>query len=244
MVERVVIELDDLPPAFEGYRIAQISDLHVGPTLRRAWLEDIVGRVNALGADMIAVTGDLIDGRVADLQAQVAPIARLRAADGVFFVTGNHEYYWDAEQWVSEVERLGLVPLVNEHRILERDGQRILLAGVTDVQADSILPAHASDPSAARAGAPQTPVSILLAHQPKSLEAARAAGYDLQLSGHTHGGQYFPWNLVIHLLEPAVAGLYRFGPLQVYVNRGTGYWGPPLRSGANAEITEIELRRA
>jgi predicted MPP superfamily phosphohydrolase len=243
VVERVVIELDNLPPAFEGFRIAQISDLHVGPTLRRSWLRNVIDQVNGLEADLIAVTGDVIDGRVEDLREVVAPLGDLRAADGVFFVTGNHEYYWDAEAWVAEFRTLGLEPLLNEHRLLSRGGASMLLAGVTDVRADDILPAHRSDPAGARAGAPETPVSLLLAHQPRSLYAAREAGYDLQLSGHTHGGQYFPWNLVIHLLQPAVAGHYRFGPLQVYVNRGTGYWGPPLRSGANAEISLVELRR-
>ena len=239
-----MIELEDLPADLEGFTIVQISDLHVGPTLRRTWLEDVVSQVNAIEADVVAVTGDAIDGHVADLREVIAPLADLRASHGAYFVTGNHEYYWDAEAWVAAMQELGLEVLLNTHRVLKVGDARLLLAGVTDHRAADILPSHESDPVLAREGAAKTDVSVLLAHQPRSLYAAKEAGYDLQLSGHTHGGQYFPWNLVIHLVHPAVAGLYRFGHLQVYVNRGTGYWGPPLRTGPKAEITRLELRRA
>ena len=243
VVHRQPVVIAGLPEALDGFTIAQISDLHVGPTLRRAWLEDVVARTNALDADVIAVTGDMIDGRVDDLREVIAPLGDLRARHGVYVVTGNHEYYWGAEAWVAELRRLGLDVLVNEHRTIPVGASTLLLAGVTDLRAHDILPAHATDPAGARKGAPETDVSVLLAHQPKSLYAAKAAGYDLQLSGHTHGGQFFPYNFLIHFFHPAVAGLYRFDDLQVYVNRGTGYWGPPLRSTAEAEITLIELQR-
>jgi len=243
-VVEVEVPIDGLPEAYDGYRIVQLSDVHVGPTIRRDHLRGIVDRANALDADLAVVTGDLIDGYVDDLREQVAPLGELRGRDGAFFVTGNHEYYWDGPAWCAEVSRLGLTVLNNEHRVLERDGARLLLAGCTDVSAGQHVASHASDPAAARAGAPECDVSLLLAHQPRSIDAAAAAGYDLQLSGHTHGGQYFPFSLLVHLAQPYVAGLAKHGPTWIYVSRGTGYWGPPMRVGAPHEITLVTLRRA
>ncbi len=243
-VVEVEVPIEGLPAAFDGYTIVQLSDVHVGPTIRREYLQAVVDRANALRADLAVVTGDLIDGYVDDLRDQVAPLAQLRGADGAFFVTGNHEYYWDGPAWCEEVARLGLTVLNNEHRVLERDGARLLLAGCTDHKAGDIVPSHASDPAAARSTAPPCDVSILLAHQPRSIEAAAEAGYDLQLSGHTHGGQYFPFNLLVHLAQPYVAGLAKHGPTWIYVSRGTGYWGPPMRVGAPHEITLLTLRSA
>src|SRR6266571_1967914 len=187
-----------------------------------------------LPSDLVAVTGDVADGLVPDLREHVAPLGRLRAPHGAYFVTGNHEYYWDVRGWIAELERLGIEVLSNEHRIVQRGAGRLLLAGVTDLSA-------ASDPAAAVAGAPPSDVRVLLAHQPRSAFAAQAAGYDLQLSGHTHGGQYFPFNLLVRLFQPFVAGLHRLESMWLYVSRGTGYWGPPLRLCAPAEITLLEL---
>ncbi len=241
-VVEVEVPLENLPPSADGFTIVQLTDVHVGPTIRKDALEEIVDRANALGGDITVVTGDLIDGYVDELRPHVAPLCRLRARYGTFFVTGNHEYYWNPLEWCEEVSRLGLTVLDNAHRVVEHAGAKILVAGVTDVGAGDILPQHASDPHKAREGAPVTDVAILLAHQPRSIYAAAEAGYDLQISGHTHGGQYFPMNLLVHLVQPYVSGLHRHGRTWIYVSRGTGYWGPPMRVGAPAEITRIRLR--
>jgi predicted MPP superfamily phosphohydrolase len=231
-----------LPAPLQGYSIAQISDIHVGPTIKRAYLNAIVNRVNALKADAIAITGDLVDGSVRRLATHTEPLRRLSARDGTFFVTGNHEYYSGAEEWIAEMRRLGLTVLLNQHVVRERDGAGVMIAGVADYTAHHFNPAHRSDPQAAAAGAPDhVQVKILLAHQPRTAEAASQAGYDLQLSGHTHGGQFFPWNLFVPLQQPFVAGLNRVRDMWVYTSRGTGYWGPPKRFGAPSEITLVRL---
>ena len=241
-VVKVDVPIAGLPAALHGYSIAQISDIHVGPTIRRAYLDAIVDRVNALGADAIAVTGDLVDGSVQRLAPHTAPLGRLKARDGAFFVTGNHEYYSGAVEWIAEVRRLGLTVLLNGHVLRRRGAASLLIAGVTDYSAHHFNPAHRSDPLAAIAGAPQdVAVKILLAHQPRSAPVAAKAGFDLQLSGHTHGGQFFPWNLFVPLQQPFVAGLHRVARLWVYTSRGTGYWGPPKRIGAPSEITLLRL---
>jgi uncharacterized protein len=233
-VVRVSVPIADLPRDLVGFRILQLSDLHIGPTIRRRFVDAVVDRANALRPDLVAVTGDVADGLVPELRDHVAPLGRLRAPHGAYFVTGNHEYYWDVRGWTRELERLGISVLSNEHRIVERGTGRLLLAGVTDLSA-------ASDPAGAVAGAPPSDVRVLLAHQPRSAYAAQAAGYDLQLSGHTHGGQYFPFNILVRLFQPFVAGMHRLESMWLYVSRGTGYWGPPLRLGAPAEITLLEL---
>ncbi len=236
------VPIAGLPPEFHGFRIVQLTDIHVGPTIRGEYLERCVAVANELGADVVAVTGDLIDGFVADLGPEVAALAQLRASAGVYFVTGNHEYYWDGPAWCAEVERLGLRVLNNRHEVIERGAARLLLAGVTDISAGGMVAEHRSDPAAARHGAPACDVSVLLAHQPRSVFAAAEAGYDLQISGHTHGGQYFPMNLLVYLAQPYVAGLARHADrMWIYVSRGTGYWGPPMRVGAPAEITLLRL---
>jgi len=234
-VVRVTVPIADLPSDLAGFRILQLSDLHIGPTIRRRFVDAVVDRANALRPDLIAVTGDVADGLVPELREHVAPLGRLQAPYGSYFVTGNHEYYWDVRGWIAELRRLGMEVLSNEHRLVQRGAGRLLLAGVTDLSA-------ASDPAAAVAGAPPSDVRVLLAHQPRSAFAAQAAGYDLQLSGHTHGGQYFPFNLLVRLFQPFVAGLHRLESMWLYVSRGTGYWGPPLRLGAPAEITLLELQ--
>jgi predicted MPP superfamily phosphohydrolase len=241
-IKRVDVPIAGLPRELDGYAIAQISDIHVGPTIKRAYLNAIVNKVNALKPDAIAVTGDLVDGSVQRLAMHTAPLSRLAAPDGVFFVTGNHEYYSGAEQWIAEVRRLGLRVLMNEHVIRHRGQASLMIAGVTDYTAQHFNPAHKSDPQLAVAGAPDgVAVKVLLAHQPRSAPAAADAGFDLQLSGHTHGGQFFPWNLFVPLQQPFVAGLNRVRSLWVYTSRGTGYWGPPKRFGAPSEITLVRL---
>lgn len=244
-VVEVEVPIAGLPAALDGFTIAQLSDIHVGPTIKRPYLQRIVERVNTLGADAIAITGDLVDGKVPELREHTAPLGALRAPHGVYVVTGNHEYYAGAHAWIDELRRLGLRVLLNEHVTIERDDATLLLAGVTDFSAGHFDPAHRSDPKAALAGAPaDATVRVLLAHQPRSAVAAAEAGFDLQLSGHTHGGQFLPWNLFVPMQQPYVAGLHRHRDMWVYVSRGTGYWGPPKRFGAPSEITRIRLRRA
>jgi predicted MPP superfamily phosphohydrolase len=238
----VDIPVTGLPKALHGFSIAQISDVHVGPTIKRGFVEGIVDRVNGLNADLIAVTGDLVDGTVAQLSHHTAPLAGLVARHGAYFVTGNHEYYSGERAWTQEIRRLGLRVLKNEHVVLNHDDESLVLAGVTDYGAHHFDPAQQSDPAAALRGAPSDAgIKILLAHQPSSAQAAANAGFDLQLSGHTHGGQFWPWNLFIHFFQPFTGGLHRLKNLWVYVSRGTGYWGPPNRFGVPSEITHIRL---
>ena len=241
-VRAVDVPIAGLPASLSGFTIAQISDLHVGPTIRRGYVEAVVDAVNALEADLVAVTGDLVDGAVAELAPHTAPLARLTARHGIYFVTGNHEYYSGVAAWVRELDRLGLRVLMNEHVVVQRDGASLVVAGVTDYGAHHYHVSHRSDPARALAGAPaDASVRVLLAHQPRSAFEAARAGYDLQLSGHTHGGQFVPWNWFVRFWQPFTAGLHRLGSLWVYVSRGTGYWGPPKRLGAPSEITRIRL---
>ena len=241
-VVTVDVPIAGLPAPLQGFTIAQISDIHVGPTIKARYLQGIVDAVNRLDADLVAVTGDLVDGSVAELRGHVAPLAGLVSRHGTFFVTGNHEYYSGAVPWMAELRRLGINVLHNQHVVLESGGSSMVLAGVTDYGAHHFDPSHKSDPVAALDGAPaQAAVRILLAHQPRSAAAAEQAGFDLQLSGHTHGGQFFPWVFLVRLQQPFTAGLHRLGGLWVYVSRGTGYWGPPKRLGAPSEITRLRL---
>ena len=240
-VKRVPVAIDNLPPDLEGFRIVQITDIHVNPTFRRSSVEEIVEVVNTLDADVVALTGDLVDGSVDQLGYDVAPLAQIKSTSGNYFVTGNHEYYSGVIEWVEEVRRLGFTVLLNEHQVVARGKARLLLAGVTDYRGGNFLTSHRSDPQKALEGAPAADVKILLAHQPKNIFAASRAGYDLQISGHTHGGQFFPWNLLVGFAQPYVYGLHTHENTQIYVSRGTGYWGPPVRVGSPSEITLIEL---
>ena len=244
-IVRVDIPIRDLPDALHGFTIAQITDIHVGPTIKRPYVDAIVDAVNALQADMIAVTGDLVDGSVRDLAGHTAPLARLTARHGAYFVTGNHEYYSGEPAWTAELQRLGLRVLMNEHVVLTHEGERLVVAGVADFSAHHFNPRQKSDPEAALRDAPaDAGARILLAHQPRSAPAAAAAGFDLQLSGHTHGGQFWPWMFFVRLQQPFTAGLHRLNDLWVYISRGTGYWGPPKRFGSPSEITHLRLVRA
>jgi len=241
-VREVEVPIAGLPGALQGLSIVQISDLHVGPTIRRPFVQRVVEAANALQPDLVVVTGDSVDGSVSDLREHIEPFAALRARHGVFAVTGNHEYYSGAPQWVAEFRRLGLQVLMNEHVLLRHRGATLLLAGVTDFSAGRFDAGEASDPVRALRGAPaEAHPRVLLAHQPRSAEAAAAAGFDLQLSGHTHGGQFLPWRWFVPLQQPYTAGLHRHAAMWVYTSRGTGYWGPPKRLGAPSEITRLRL---
>jgi predicted MPP superfamily phosphohydrolase len=238
----VEVPIRDLPAALHGFSIAQISDIHIGPTIKRGYLQSIVDAVNALDADMVAVTGDLVDGSVADLGHHVAPLAALTSRHGTYFVTGNHEYYSGAHAWIVELRRIGVQVLMNEHVVLAHGEAHLLVAGVTDYSAHHFDPSHRSDPQAALQQAPDhARIRVLLAHQPRSAAAAALAGFHLQLSGHTHGGQFLPWNFLVRFQQPFTAGLHRLKDLWVYTSRGTGYWGPPKRFGAPSEITHLRF---
>lgn len=244
-VKKVEVPIKGLDPALDGFHIVQLSDIHVGPTIKGDFLSAVVDEVNKLGADMVAITGDLIDGHVISLREDVSHLGRLKSRHGTFYVTGNHEYYWDAPGWAQEVARLGGKPLLNAHQVIQHEGAPLVVAGVNDYSAGRHIPEHASSPKKAVAGAPKDAFKLLLAHQPKSIYEAAEANIDLQLSGHTHGGQFWPWNLVVGLAHPFSAGLDMYEEKTwIYVSCGTGYWGPPMRIGAPSEITSIKLVRA
>ena len=240
-VKVVDVPMKDLPPALNGFKIAQISDMHVGPTIKRPAMKYVVATINKLEPDVVAITGDLVDGNVYELSRHVAPLAGLRSRHGTFFVTGNHEYYSGVQPWLKYLPTLGVRILLNEHVILLHHHAPIVLAGVTDFSAASYDTSHRSDVALAITGAPRAAVKVLLAHQPRSAQAAEAAGFDLQISGHTHGGQFLPWNFFVRFQQPFTAGLHRVNEMLIYISRGTGYWGPPKRFGAPSEITLLRL---
>lgn len=242
VVVQVEIPIDGLPEQLHGFRIAQITDIHVGPTIRRGYLLRIVNMVNALEADLIAITGDVVDGDVPTLRTHVAPLQSLRARDGVALVLGNHELYSGAPAWVQEFRRLGLRVLLNEHFVVRRESATIAVAGVTDHSTARFFADMACDPHAAiRGDGANADVRLLLAHQPVTAPAGSEAGYHLALHGHTHGGQWWPWNHFVRIQQPVVKGLHRFGRMWSYTSVGTGYWGPPKRH-FRSEITLLTLR--
>ena len=243
-VREVSISFPSLPKDLTGLRIAQISDLHIGPLIRESYIRRVVNTVLSSKPDLIAITGDLADGTVEKLRRPVEILRELKAPLGVYFVTGNHDYYWGAEPWLKRVAELGFIPLVNENRLLRKGDGSILIGGVTDLQSSQFVPAHRSDPRRAAAADGPVDLKILLAHRPESCLEAEPAGFDLQLSGHTHGGQFFPFSLIVRLVHRYYRGLYRHGRLRLYVNSGTGYWGPPHRFLIPAEITLLRLEAA
>jgi len=240
-LEQIRLPIRRLGRGFDGFRIVQLSDLHVSESMPTRFVDAIVDRVNAMQADLVAITGDLIDGDVEDLRERVAPLRRLRAREGLFFVTGNHEYYHGVHAWEAEVKRLGIAVLRNEHRVLRRGADALVLAGVPDYHGGQFDPSHESRPALAFFRAPEDVPRILLAHQPRSVVEAAAQRVDLQISGHTHGGQIFPFMFFVRLQQPVVSGLRKLHGIWVYTSRGTGYWGPPMRLGSRPEITEITL---
>lgn len=244
-VPEVPIRLERLPRALDGFTLAQITDLHVGPTIREREVRRVVEQTNAIRADAVVITGDLVDGSVAALGRIVGELARLRARHGVFFVTGNHDFYSGAAAWVAELRRLGITVLRNERAALGDAGASLDLAGVDDWSARRTGPDGTTDLDRALAGRdPERPL-VLLAHQPRGLGEAVAKGVELQVSGHTHGGQIFPFDLLVRAAYPYVQGLYAHeegaARGQIYVSRGTGYWGPPLRLGNPPEIAKLVL---
>jgi uncharacterized protein len=247
-IHEVPVRLERLPPALSGYTVAQISDLHVGPALRAPTVRRVVEQTNALKPDLVAITGDLVDGSVEELGSTVAELARLRARHGVVFVTGNHEYYSGVEPWLAELRRLGIRVLQQERIEVGEPGASFDLAGVDDWGYAASRPGgYAGALGRALAGRDPERSLVLLQHQPRGVDEAVRAGVELQLSGHTHGGQIFPFTLLVAAVYPYVAGLYphRSGSDrgQIFVSRGTGFWGPPMRLGSPPEIAKIVLTR-
>ncbi len=253
-VHRLTIPIRALPGAFTGYRIAQLTDVHLHGRSDRGRLQQLVAQVNALNVDLIALTGDVVDGPFDDLRSELAPLGELRARDGVYVAMGNHENYAGADACAEEFRRFGFRVLLNEHQVVAHGLDRIVIAGVTNPQrgmhgakytaVQGLIGTMRSNPVVAIAAAPQDTPRILLAHQPKSVADARGLGFDLALAGHTHGGQFLPWNFGVELVFPYAAGLYVDGPMQIYVSPGIGTFGPALRLGTRAEIAVLELRPA
>ncbi|WP_193046649.1 metallophosphoesterase [Mycolicibacterium baixiangningiae] len=237
----VPVRLRRLDPAFSGFRIAVVSDIHLGPLAGRAHTERIVRMINEAGPDLVAIVGDLVDGTVAELGPAAEPLRDLSAPEGTFFVTGNHEYIVDDPfAWLRELERLGVQPLRNENTAITRGGAAFHLAGVNDLAGESH--SDAPDFDRALAGLDAARPTVLLAHQPIQVTEAAARGVDLQLSGHTHGGQMWPFHYAVGAVQPAIAGLSTVDDTQLYVSRGAGFWGPPVRIGAPPDITVLSLR--
>ncbi|HTM44994.1 MAG TPA: metallophosphoesterase [Polyangiaceae bacterium] len=241
VVRKVQVKLSRLPAAMSGTRIVQLSDVHLGPTLGLDFINDIVERTNALNPDIVAITGDLVDGSVASIGHLVEPLAKLKARYGVFFVTGNHEYYSGAVEWCQHLAQIGIRVLRNERVSIGSAEHSFDLAGIDDHHAAQFGHGHGADIARATQGRDPSRSLVLLAHQPVQALQAESFGVELQLSGHTHGGQLWPFNYLVKLQQPVVAGMGRVGRTMVYVNSGTGYWGPPMRLGTTSEITEITL---
>jgi predicted MPP superfamily phosphohydrolase len=242
-VKRVEIALARWPAALDGFRIVQISDVHIGPLLDRRFAAAVAERVNALDADLVAATGDLVDGSVLRIGEEVEPFASIRARHGVFFVTGNHDFYSGADAWEKRLSELGWRVLRNARVSIGAGEACFDLAGVDDVHGRLVEAGAGEDVERALAGRDASRAVVLLAHDPSTFHRASQHGVDLQLSGHTHGGQIWPFRYLVRLSVPWVAGLYRRGASALYVSCGTGFWGPPMRLAAPAEITEITLRR-
>ena len=243
-VKNVDVEIARLGSGLDGLRVALITDTHYGPIDRARWSAAVVARVNDLGADVVCHLGDIADGTVDMREKQASPLASVSATSARVYVTGNHEYFSEALGWLDFMRSIGWAALHNRHVIVERGGDKLIVAGVDDVTAKaSGVDGHGADLDAALAGADRTLPVLLLAHQPKQVARAMRAGVDLQVSGHTHGGQIWPFNFLVRLDQPTVHGLSRHGDrTQLYTSRGTGFWGPPFRVFAPSEITLLTLR--
>ena len=241
-VKRVNVKLPRLPKELDGFTIAQLTDLHLGPMRGREWMAEVVAKTNALKPDLVAITGDLVDGSVAQLRDDAAPLASLKSKNGVFFVTGNHEYFVDLQGWMKHLPTLGMTVLRNDCRTIRRGSAAFDLAGVDDHEGHRMAPGHGADVAKALKKHDPNRALVLLAHQPKAVEEAAKHHVGLVLSGHTHGGQIWPWGYLVYLQQPYVRGLHNHEGTQIYVSHGTGFWGPPIRLGSTAEITLITLR--
>lgn len=242
-VKKIKVTLPNLPNEFHGVTILQMSDLHVGQTIKAEHVDRLVEMSNELRPDIVVLTGDMIDGIRFQLEDELEGFKKIHAPLGKFMVPGNHEYYWGITSWINFWKEIGFSALLNEHSIIVKDQAKLIMAGVHDYSARRLGGEIVSSPKDAIKGAPLDAVKILLAHQPRSVYEASNAGFDLQISGHTHSGQYFPYNILIYLFQPYVKGLNLHKKTWIYVNQGTGYWGPPSRFGVPPELTLLELTK-
>jgi len=243
-IKRLDVTIPRLGAGLDGVRVVLLTDTHYGPIDRARWSARVVAAVNDLDADIVCHTGDIADGAVSDRREQAAPLGDVRARLARAYVTGNHEYFGEADGWLDHMRELGWESLHNRHIVVERNGARLVVAGVDDATAASSgRPGHRADHGAALAGVDSDLPVLLLAHQPKQIDAAAERRVDLQISGHTHGGQIWPFHFLVRLDQPTVHGLSRHGDrTQLYTSRGTGFWGPPLRIFAPSEITLLTVR--
>lgn len=240
-VKKINISIPSLPVALNKLTIAQISDLHVGPTIRNQYVKKVVDITNALHPDLIFVTGDLTDANVEFIEKELEPLRHLKSRFGIYYVTGNHEYYWEAESLIQKIKMLGIIPLINENKIVNIDNTKLMIAGVTDPVGAHFFADHQPNLQKAIKSDEETQLKILLAHRPGVCVEAEKYGIDIQFSGHTHAGQYFPFSLLIPLVHKIYRGLNQYGHMWVYVNTGTGYWGPANRFGVSSEVTLVTL---
>ena len=243
VIKNVEIRMDNLPEELEGFRIAHLSDVHVGNTIDRQMFSEIVNETNLLQPDLVAITGDLVDGYPEQLKPELAPIVDLKSTYGTFYCTGNHEHMWDGPGWCDILESYGVHVLKNTHEMIPVPGGKLAVAGVYDISVNRRRKLRSS-PSDALSGIPEDVFRIMLVHQPKSVDPSLEAGADVVLLGHTHGGQSFPLNLMNPIIHKYARGMYRVGHKAVFVSCGTGYWGPPLRIGVPPEIILVTLRKA
>lgn len=242
-LKKVEIVHPNLPDEFVGFKIAQISDLHLGPIIDKHYLLDVVNKVMSHGPDVIVFTGDMIDGHVEVLKDEFTPLDQLNAPHGKFFITGNHEYYWNAQNWIEFFESKDLTHLLNTSTVIERNGKKILLSGIPDPAGRKYFDHHVIDIEKAKSIDPSCDFNILLAHRPDIADHSHQYGYHLQLSGHTHGGQSFPFNIVVAMVQKYLSGFYQVQNMGLYVNQGTGYWGPPIRLFVPSEVSIISLQK-
>jgi predicted MPP superfamily phosphohydrolase len=244
----VEIPIPNLPIEFENYTIAQISDLHIGPTIGPEYIEKTIQEANSAKPDLIALTGDLMDGYAEQIGKGFELLNKLQAPDGKFFITGNHEYFWNAIDWIQKAKETDMIPLLNEHRTIQRGEAQLVIAGVPDMMAERFSSDHKIDFEKAFNNAPPARLAprVLLSHNPNTFEEARKHQISLQLSGHTHSGQFYPFRFFANIPYRHFRGLYSLNENQthIYVNPGTGYWGPPNRLGIPSEITILKLKRA
>jgi len=240
-IVKINIPIENLPSQLKGLRLAQITDLHVGSMITEKFVRNVTDSLNSLNADMLFFTGDAADGSVEHFGKYMDSFSSVRPKYGKFFVTGNHEYYSDMNGWLRKIESLGFKILINESQNIVINGAILMITGIPDRGGRHFSAFHKTNMEKAVGGMPEPDTKILLAHQPKDVEHAVKYNFDLQLSGHTHGGQYFPFSLLVRLAHPFIKGLHKRENTWIYVNQGTGYWGPPMRIGTVPEITELTL---
>lgn len=243
VVKTISVQRKNINDDLNQFKIAQISDLHIGSTIRTPYVNRVIERTNALSPDIIVITGDLIDAEVQSVDHITQLLSKLKAKYGVYFVPGNHEYYWNIESIIESLKKTGMQILLNENKIIKINNTDLMIAGITDPAAHSIYPSHKPDLNKTALSQTNANFKILLAHQPGVYAAAEKLKFDLQLSGHTHAGQFFPFNIIVSFVHKYSRGLYLHDSMHVYVNSGTGYWGPANRFGIPAEITLLELNK-